>query len=101
MTLLLALGGLLCLCLSMARHQRDLLARPLPRGWSRALRGGGWVALYLSFVAAMPGGALAILCWIGELSVVALIVVASCTLVPARRRRTNRRYAGGAQDMAT
>jgi hypothetical protein len=90
MSLLLALGGLLCLCLSMTRHQRDLLARPLPQGWSRALRVGGWAVLCLSFAAAVPNGAQAVLCWIGELSVVALIVVASCTLVPARRKRTNR-----------
>lgn len=89
MTLLLSLGGLLCLCLSMTRHQRDLLERPLSQLWSHTLRGAGWAALCLSFAAAVPGGALTILCWIGELSVGALIVVVSCTIVPAWSRRTH------------
>ncbi|MBB3957555.1 DUF3325 family protein [Novosphingobium sediminicola] len=85
MTLLLILGGLLCLCLSMTRHQRDLLAHALPKRSSQALRCCGWAALCLSLALAVSDGPLAILCWIGELSIAALIVAASCTLASARR----------------
>ena len=87
MTLLLPLIGLFCLSLSMARHQRDLLPQPLPRGWSRALRSGGWAMLCLSTASAVSGGALSVLLWIGELSIAVLFVAGACTVVAARRKR--------------
>jgi len=85
MTALFAFIGMLCLCLSMMRHQRDVLARPLSPAWSLGLRGLGWAVLLLSFGVALPGGAIAILRWIGELSIAALAAVAMCVLAPCWR----------------
>jgi hypothetical protein len=83
--------GMLCLCLSMTRHQRDVVGRPWASRISAGLRGVGWAALLLSFGVAFPDGALAILRWIGELSLAALAAVAMCVLVSSRRRRAGRR----------
>lgn len=91
MTALFAFIGMLCLSLSMTRHQRDVLGRPLSPRLSHGLRGAGWAALLLSFGVALPDGALAVLRWIGELSLAALVAVAMSALVSFRRRRAGRR----------
>lgn len=91
MTALIGFIGMLCLCLSMTRHQRDVVGRPWSPRISGGLRGVGWAALLLSFGVALPDGALAILRWIGELSLAALAAVAMCVLVSSRRRRAGRR----------
>lgn len=91
MTVLFAFIGMSCLCLSMTRHQRDVLGRPLSPTQSRGLRVLGWAVLLLSFGVALPDGALAILRWIGELSLTALAAVAMSALVSSRRRRAGRR----------
>lgn len=91
MTAVFASIGMLCLCLSMTRHQRDVTGRPLSPRLSGDLRGVGWAMLLLSFGLALPDGALAILRWIGELSLAALAAVAMCALIPPRRRRAGKR----------
>lgn len=91
MTALFAFIGMSCLSLSMTRHQRDVLSRPLPPRLSSGLRGAGWAMLLLSLGLALPDGVLAILRWIGELSLAALAAVAMCALVPFRRQRAGRR----------
>ncbi|NIJ17990.1 DUF3325 domain-containing protein [Sphingobium vermicomposti] len=91
MTALFAFIGMSCLCLSMTRHKRDVLGRPLSPTQSRGLRVLGWAVLLLSFGVALPDGALAILRWIGELSLAALAAVAMSALVSSRRRRAGRR----------
>ncbi len=82
MTALFALVGMLCLCLSMTRHQRDVLRHSLSPTQSHGLRGLGWAMLLLSFDVALPDGALAILQWMGEFSFAALVAVAMCALAP-------------------
>ncbi|MCJ2012360.1 DUF3325 domain-containing protein [Methylobacterium sp. J-076] len=49
----LAFAGLACLALSLDRHHRAVLRRPLPRGRARPLRAAGWAGLGLSFYAAV------------------------------------------------
>lgn len=90
MTLLLIFGGLLCLCLSMMRHQRDLLTRSLSKRSSQALRCFGWAALCLSLGLAVSDGPLAILYWIGELSMAALLVVGACTFASTWNKGSSR-----------
>lgn len=91
MTAFFAFIGMLCLCLSMTRHQREVLGRPRSTRFSSGLRGAGWVVLFLSFGVALPDGGLAILRWIGELSLAALAAVAMCAFLPFWRRRVGRR----------
>ncbi|WP_369821542.1 DUF3325 domain-containing protein [Novosphingobium sp. CF614] len=87
MSFLAALAGMACLCLSMVRHQRDLLSRQLSPGWRRGLQWTGYGLLLLSFVISLSGGAIPVVRWLGELSLAALAVVALATTAFVLRQR--------------
>ncbi len=77
LTLLPAMVGFGSLCLSMDRHQEDLLGRELPARLRYLLRVLGWVMLALSYFAAVRGfgWTLGSVAWTGHLSLAAAIVV--------------------------
>jgi hypothetical protein len=85
MTLILAIAAMVCLCLSMLRHQRDLFSRPLGQGCTHLLRYGGFSLLFLSAGFAGVGGAVSVVRWIGEVMVAMLLVVLFATLCAHRR----------------
>lgn len=79
-------AGLLCLCGSMRRHQRELLRRRLPDRVASALRATGFALL--AFALAVDLFALSVehgaLYWFGQLTVGALATVVVLEL----RKRT-------------
>lgn len=85
LTLVLCLGSFAALCVSLTRHQRDLLGRDLLRRTILALRGGGYGGLVLAYwVQAMAHGpAYGAMVWAGLLTASAVLIVAGL----ARRAR--------------
>jgi hypothetical protein len=81
-SLVLCLAGFVSLCLSLTRHQRDLLGRDLPRLTILLLRLGGYFAIFLGFVvqALAWGPAYGVMVATGLLTVAAVLVVAGLTL---------------------
>ncbi|MBA4757609.1 DUF3325 family protein [Novosphingobium sp.] len=71
--------ALLLLCLSMKRHQRDVIGRTLQPSLSRSCRRTGILLLLLSAVHACIGGAMAIFALLGSAS---LTIVAIALLLP-------------------
>jgi hypothetical protein len=86
-SLALCVAGFAGLCLSLTRHQRDLLGRDLPRGDTLALRGGGYGALVLALVAqaVTRGPAYGVMVWAGLLTLAAVLVVAGLALRAGRQ----------------
>lgn len=76
-TLLFALGGFVVLCLSMHRHQEDLLGRELPAGQNRLLRLAGWLLLAAALAVAVRafGWGVGSVAWTGHLAAAAGIVL--------------------------
>lgn len=70
--------GLGCLCAAMARHQKDLLGRPLPPHAQRWLRRGGGVLLLVALAVDMAGlgAAYGAMAWFGHLTIGAAIALA-------------------------
>lgn len=87
LTLLLNVASFLALCLSLTRHQRDLLGRDLPRHVILTMRTGGYGGIALAFViqALAHGPAYGAMAWAGLLTVSAVLVVAGLTLRAERK----------------
>lgn len=86
-SVLVAIAGFAALCLGMARHQRDVVGKPLSRRSTWLAKAAGWLALAMSFVLAIvgEGAALGAIYGVGILTLAALIV-ALCTTALSRRR---------------
>lgn len=87
--LALGVAGFAGLCLSLTRHQRDLLGRDLARREILALRGGGYGALVVTFVAlaVVRGPAYGVMVWAGLMTLSAVLVVAGLTVRAGRQAR--------------
>jgi hypothetical protein len=90
--LLLSLVGFVCLCASLARHERDLFGRPLARKEKRALRIAGYGALAIAYALLLwgQGFGYGTTLWCGLMTVAAGAVVAILTVRASRvggRRR--------------
>ena len=77
--------ALFCLCLSMTRHQRDLIGQLLSRWPSFSLRMVAACLLLLSSMAAASRGADGIVGWLGELSVALIVVIAVASVASVLR----------------
>ncbi|SER83257.1 DUF3325 domain-containing protein [Sphingobium sp. YR768] len=69
--------GFGCLCAAMARHQKDLLGRTLPRQAQRWLRGAGGAVLLVALATDMAelGAAYGTIAWFGHLTIGAAMAV--------------------------
>lgn len=78
LSLTMAYAGFAGLCLSMQRHQRDVLGRTLSARWNTVLRTMGFVILFLPYLlcAMHSGPSVGILLWMGMLSAGAILLVA-------------------------
>jgi hypothetical protein len=69
--------GFGCLCAAMARHQKDMLGRTLPRHAQRWLRwtGGAFLLVALATDMAGIGAAYGAIAWFGHLTIGAAMAV--------------------------
>lgn len=84
MTLLaiaLSVLGFAGLCLSMSRHQRDVLGRTLSPALTRTARMSGWTLLAVAYAIAFAseGAALGTVYWMGGLTLGAAVVAFTVT----------------------
>ena len=90
---LLSLAGFLALCLSLPRHEQEILKRALPRRSVLVLRGCGYGVIVLAFVIVIAGRGFGpgVMVFAGLLTVAAATVVGvlawrmSRTSPPARK----------------
>jgi membrane associated rhomboid family serine protease len=77
LTLLTALGGFMFICVSMHRHQEDLLGRNLPHHRSRLLKLAGWLLLAIAYGIAVRayGWGVGSVAWIGHIGAAAGMVL--------------------------
>ncbi|QEI07123.1 DUF3325 domain-containing protein [Pigmentiphaga aceris] len=89
LTLLVSLGGFVSVCLSMPRHQEDLLARLLPARQSLVLRLTGWCLLAIAYGIATRafGWGIGSVAWIGHLGAAAALVMISLLIHDRRTAR--------------
>lgn len=75
----IAWAGFLALAVSMKRHQRDLVGRPLPEPQANGARIAGWACLAIAWVleAFAIGPALGTIVWVGETSLGGWLAVAA------------------------
>lgn len=78
LSLTMAYAGFAALCLSMQRHQRDVLGRTLPPRWNHGLRVLGYALLLLTYLpcSVQTAPSVGILLWVGMLSAAAILLVA-------------------------
>lgn len=78
LSLTMAYAGFAGWCLSMQRHQRDVLGRTLSACWNTVLRITGYVLLFLTYLlcAMQSGPSVGFLLWVGVLSAGAILLVA-------------------------
>ncbi|PIB91580.1 DUF3325 domain-containing protein [Caulobacter sp. FWC2] len=90
LTLIVGVVSFLALCLSLTRHQRDLLGRDLPRRIIQAMRIGGYGGIVLAYLiqAIAHGPAYGAVVWAGLLTISAVLVVAVLTLRARRQARS-------------
>lgn len=79
LTLLVSLCGFVSICLSMYRHQKNLLGDALPASKSLVLRLIGWLLLAIAYGIAVRGFGWGIgsVAWIGHLGAAAGVVIVS------------------------
>ncbi|WP_051362220.1 DUF3325 domain-containing protein [Solimonas soli] len=82
----LGYAGFLALCLSMSRHQREIVGRTLPESRAPWLRLAGWALLLASFAASATHGGVPIgaVRWCGLLTAAALFAVLMLSYAPRR-----------------
>lgn len=75
----IAWAAFLALAVSMKRHQRDLVGRPLPERQASAARIAGWTCLAIAWTleALAIGPALGTIVWVGETSLGGWLTVAT------------------------
>ena len=86
LTFLMSLCGFISICLSMHRHQENLLSNPLPANRSLLLRLSGWLLLLIAYGIAIRGFGWGIgsVAWIGHLGAAAGVVILSLVLYDRR-----------------
>ncbi len=89
LTLLVSLCGFVSICLSMHRHQENLLGDPLPASRSLIFRLSGWLMLVIAYGIAVRGFGWGIgsVAWIGHLGAAAGVVILSLVLYDRRTAR--------------
>jgi len=89
LTFLVSLCGFVSICLSMHRHQENLLGDPLPANQSLVLRLTGWLLLAIAYGIAVRGFGWGIgsVTWIGHLGAAAGVVIVSLVLHDRRTAR--------------
>lgn len=89
LTFLVSLCGFVSICLSMHRHQENLLGDPLPASKSLVLRLIGWLLLAIAYGIAARGFGWGIgsVVWIGHLGAAAGVVIISLVLYDRRTAR--------------
>lgn len=89
LTLLVCLCGFVSICLSMHRHQENLLGNPLSASQCLMLRLTGWLLLAIAYGIAIRGFGWGIgsVAWIGHLGAAAGVVIVSLVLHDRRTAR--------------
>jgi len=88
-TLILSLAGFSALALSMTKHHRDLIGRPLPKARKLVLSVAGSALLAASLIPAIIGQGISIglVLWLGVATIAALAVAMGLTYGPRLSQR--------------